>query len=1197
MTLQRLCCTLLYLLISFIPLWASEAPGDVAATVFSPAEGSFLEDRARIFKQKAQWDAINDKLKSFNQSRTDNLMFSVITQQDWILVQEDMSHVKLEDLPGGVVDVQLAFRGLNHEAYAKVINMFKVYEPRMVRELAREFPQKNPMIVYVYHQIRFYNAKKKYKEYTVGTAHIIADHDEIDRAVTLKIQQQANKGWEPLKIKGRPTRATPAPERIDIAVKNIINAIQLEYDNNGATGKGIVDCGPLVNEKLQGPLIEHGSELEQFETLVQTGANLLDHHTADQQYKSPHLIIDQPRIFRGNSIQNVGPPVVYNKILSDAVFYDEILPDILNNIQGKYTIKVVSFSTNGLIIPNAQRQEFAEAVYTAAQVTQAPNTVLILLPYYKCNAESNPDEYSSWLMMPCAYSPDKAMTTLMNNALMGASIRDGLTQAIQQVPKRCRVYIWNLLWNGDAVSIQPNDKTGEPFIFEDATGRNPVEVIVLQDTRLERILDTKKKCTNYLAFIALEERPDDPRPAECYAHVNNDINRILAEPPAFKQVKENSNLRLSAINWAVSRDFVMAYGAMKLGGKIPMSDDLFYGGDNTVNRINAALVFSLIDASGALLSLAGLDFVTDAIGAYVSLQVNDMTNAGLYSTAMAIPVLNGAALRKVMQGIEIVAQAGKAGYKTVARTAMHGLFYLKVATTDLSEFARFALKPAVQAEVRHFAKEIPTLLSDIERLSLDANYLSKISDNPYLIEDYARARKADPELTLQKYVDLVENGTIARVAPIGKTEWEAVQNGEWLFVYAEGVTKEVASSYLDSKGLITMEIDVMIGPNKSAVARGGDVFNTICQEMEKKYGADRIKGMQAIWVNDPMRDTNLKAFNEGIQFYKGQGMDNVTAAREAAKNKTFTGAMAKKNEFTEVKELEGHQYPDGHFDDVAVTFLKKEKTPPTADYSRRLVLTNGTAAELEKFAASVPPKDGYYDLFSDFADDKFKLAGANVDPGGVHIHIMSRAEYKTGMPLRIVLKEPVEITPNGQIQKLVNMMGMPCEVYNTSFKTTKTVAPNAVLFGTYGRDMASAYNLMHVEGRLDIMIHGDIDGFLSKKLRDGSFVDISIDDFLEELFQHSAWQAAMRLGKPFDVLLLACETGASKTAKIISQKMAARGFTGRLIAADVVVAVLGSGEIVTSVREGGQLITFSRGKEVLGLRKPIPYSVQVKTTP
>jgi hypothetical protein len=892
-----------------------------------------LDYRPKVLK--SDFNELNKLMRGFNNSRKDGLFFYVLVLQDEVFVKEDIeSGISLKDLPKGTnldfgrnLTANADFKSLDSESFIKARDFFEIYDPKIIGEIRKNL-KKDPVIFYVLHEIIFYNAAGGERLYTCSR--IYTSGKLTERGIHKKIQSQHKQGWVELQedLQGKPALkdfTTPTHEKVKLAITNIITTIQLEYDMNAATNKGVVDCGDDITKILKGQIIDSEKIGRFTEELAATGANLLDKHSPEQEFGSEYFVVDKPSLFRGYPNSDG----VFNKILTDAVFYEEILPDILNKIDSKYKVRVVSFSSNGNIIPYAQREEFAEAVYVKSKVAKQANTILIVIPYYKCIEEATRDADSPWLLMPCAYGPDEAMNALMNAALSRDSGRDGITLALQQIPQRCKVYMWRILWNGDILSAQKNGKP-EPTILENVTGHLPVEVVLFQDTRLDDLNAVKKKhqC-EYAGVIGSTVETTGPideaikNSFRCYELLQKDIDQILSQPAKFKQVKENSNLRISSITWQISSDYAAAYGAMKIGnvaamklGKKPKMDDgLFYGKENTVDKFDASMIFTLLDVTGMILSIVGADFITDAAGLYVANVVGDQFNAGIYSIAVAIPVLNGAALRAVVQGKDVIVRMADKTYKAVARKTMHGLFYLKVATSELSELTLFALRPEICRQVARYANEIPSLAADVEKVILDGKHLQKLNDDTYLLQRYKAARDENP-ITLEKYLDAEKIFKLS-----SKVEW--LPKGD-VRVFADGVTEHVGSGFLNDKGFIEMTIDVKIGPGNTEVAKGGDVFEKIFNELKNKHGESKIKGIKGNWLDDPKLKDNLISFNDGILDYVSKGMSKPDAAVKAARENTFTGVMAGKESFgfTEIEKIEGMTRSDGTYRDAVVFFVK-----------------------------------------------------------------------------------------------------------------------------------------------------------------------------------------------------------------------------------------------------------------------------------
>jgi hypothetical protein len=166
---------------------------------------------------------------------------------------------------------------------------------------------------------------------------------------------------------------------------------------------------------------------------------------------------------------------------------------------------------------------------------------------------------------------------------------------------------------------------------------------------------------------------------------------------------------------------------------------------------------------------------------------------------------------------------------------------------------------------------------------------------------------------------------------------ESSKGGPHVFVYMDDKKTLLGDGDLDPDGFLGLSIDVKIPENTSGIT-GREVFNHIFQEVKKWNTKKQINGVWGLWsIKSPKFRDNINSFNEkilkiiaekkGNRILTDQQLELIKedAAYEAAAE-TFTGKMAKENNFCCVTKITGEKNADGTYIDADVKFSNEERS-------------------------------------------------------------------------------------------------------------------------------------------------------------------------------------------------------------------------------------------------------------------------------
>jgi hypothetical protein len=693
---------------------------------------NWIEERPDLNLLSSNYSTVSKLLIDFNNSRKDNLRFYVIVAGTFYgQLKKD---IKIVDLPDKFTT----------RDFRKLIDTKKDPEDNSLTELmvstrpdavqgkilkALEAKGYTERVLYYYAHAMVYNSNQEGNWYSVDNLRLTGDLEKYKKQIASKCRQQ----WiDPDNLTLH--EDTPG-SRIQKAVANIITAIGVEYDAGGSSTSGIVNCGKNISDLANETFPFGGST---YNDAVAATAALMDAPRSDQQIKSKYLIVDKPENFTNVRLRDL--------ILPDVIFNTQILPDKLNLLaDGKSDYKLyVIFKEVSFVIPDDKRAQFASDVQAASAVARQANTIVMVVPYYSCvdndidmGVEGGVVTVYPMLLMPCVYSPDAAMTLLMNAALVREkSFRGGFTQAFKAIPKDYTIFVWTVLWNADAI-FEGIEKYVRVTGFSDI-----VSIRIFQDVRLDQIKEArdKRNCDaegiiyGTSESMAVYDAAMD-RYFTCEKNLSSDIEKIMLHPADFRVLEGPSELIQSELTSNVARQFVETFASRKTVDRFrKISDDLFYGKKNPFKQKDMLLM--LIDMASLAAATVGLDFIFDGIGAYYAFSIGEDGQGLMYLAAMAVPLATGGTLRTALvEGKNLVVK-GASGVHRIVTREMYGLIFYHRHAGDFSYLMKSVFQPQCFNKVKNYKGESSFIQAVEDGIVSDPHAVQTLNKSPELIDEF-----------------------------------------------------------------------------------------------------------------------------------------------------------------------------------------------------------------------------------------------------------------------------------------------------------------------------------------------------------------------------------------------------------------------------------------------------------------------------
>lgn len=594
--------------------------------------------------------AINQRLKEFNNSRTDNIRVYAVLSFGFSAYLNNTFKAP----PSG----DFASKG-NLEKYfddaetSNILNFLYGSWPATIDGVRQAMEGKGyTPIIFSYAELLYYSPDGFANGYKVQNLKIGEDAGEEKQQSRLKQQEKAIRKKAQQKIAGHKTNADYAKQTIE----NLIQAIEIIYDRKeNISDKGVTTCS------------KHGADLDMtkpaYQAAVKSIAKSFLEKMADKTYRlgSEYVIVDQPQKFM-SSIES-------DAILSDEGFFREILPDKLAIMDSRSDYDIYTFFTEvDFFIPQEKRGKFARDVCEEAGLI-GDNMIFIITPYYSC--KSNPEYIGvsggakpvyPLQFMPAVFVNDDALNLKMNTSFgIEKSFRSAFEQAFKYVPKDHTIYVGYIMWNGQQIFKEVIRKR----VPESS---NFVDVYILVDERLDKIQEYLKCTDEYNSSISLSHTSFDSKErnmayefvkkvnktyVECLSKSTEEIGKIvLANPvPQFKEL--NSKLCTLKQSVLAGEDGMLqalfyvhasvhkaatkfwSNGKEATFEKEPMADNLFYEKKNPFHQKHWLL--TPIDVGSLLTSFVGLDFIFDMAGGVVASMTGDEGEAALYFASVLVP--------------------------------------------------------------------------------------------------------------------------------------------------------------------------------------------------------------------------------------------------------------------------------------------------------------------------------------------------------------------------------------------------------------------------------------------------------------------------------------------------------------------------------------------------------------------------------
>ncbi|AYB29170.1 hypothetical protein [Chryseolinea soli] len=604
----------------------------------------WIEEQGKTQKVLAgRYEALSKMLKDFNDLRKDDLRFYVVVVNDYQMLLNET--IDISKLPARVTNlsqlVQLPDVNAQYDRCKKEIARI----PAGIANAMLKAGYTN-RVIYFFSLIRLFKLDKKERTYRYDNLTLLGD--DLKSAES-KLRESAKKTF---------TKTSNSGEFVQGAVTSLINAIHVVVDE-ADDSQPAVDCSNSTED-----LVNKTKDLrtKHYATAVTETATLLDVKATAHQKGSKYLLVDEPAGFAAEDL-----------------FTTTILPDkltLLANGNSDYKVYVV-FKAIDFLMPGADWKTFALDVAAKSVTTKTPNTIVVVVPYYKLSCLAKTwivTSQSTGLFMPGVFCADQSLQALMNAAMIGPgnTWEANFNQAFSYIPKKYYLFKY-------AVSYDFIVKRFEPVVSTGAGHKEICDLQILVDNRLRKNIEAKAAIKKQ--FDAKEQLPDVLK--ENYAILRNLpsepgtaylLKHGIKESALIKTRGSGSTLNSIAgeqfVKWFVAGQAAQAEGtawasvANNLDASVDSpADAVFVTG---VNPVKLEKYYDALDNLGMALNFAELDWITDGAGFLVASYYRDTNTKVVYASSLAIPV--GAIvirtvakrlkiLKKTTQGWELVEDA------------------------------------------------------------------------------------------------------------------------------------------------------------------------------------------------------------------------------------------------------------------------------------------------------------------------------------------------------------------------------------------------------------------------------------------------------------------------------------------------------------------------------------------------------------
>ncbi|AYB29381.1 hypothetical protein [Chryseolinea soli] len=591
----------------------------------------WIEEQGKTQKVLAgRYEALSKMLKDFNDLRKDDLRFYVVVVNDYQMLLNET--IDISKLPARVTNlsqlVQLPDVNAQYDRCKKEIARI----PAGIANAMLKAGYTN-RVIYFFSLIRLFKLDKKERTYRYDNLTLLGD--DLKSAES-KLRESAKKTF---------TKTSNSGEFVQGAVTSLINAIHVVVDE-ADDSQPAVDCSNSTED-----LVNKTKDLrtKHYATAVTETATLLDVKATAHQKGSKYLLVDEPAGFAAEDL-----------------FTTTILPDkltLLANGNSDYKVYVV-FKAIDFLMPGADWKTFALDVAAKSVTTKTPNTIVVVVPYYKLSCLAKTwivTSQSTGLFMPGVFCADQSLQALMNAAMIGPgnTWEANFNQAFSYIPKKYYLFKY-------AVSYDFIVKRFEPVVSTGAGHKEICDLQILVDNRLRKNIEAKAAIKKQ--FDAKEQLPDVLK--ENYA-----ILRTLPSEPGTAYllkhgIKESALIKTRGsgstlnsiageqfVKWFVAGQAAQAEGtawasaANNLDASVDSpADAVFITG---VNPVKLEKYYDALDNLGMALNFAELDWITDGAGFLVASYYQDTNSKVVYASSLAIPV-GAIVIRTVVKRLKIL---------------------------------------------------------------------------------------------------------------------------------------------------------------------------------------------------------------------------------------------------------------------------------------------------------------------------------------------------------------------------------------------------------------------------------------------------------------------------------------------------------------------------------------------------------------
>lgn len=479
-------------------------------------------------------EVLNKQLDFFNSNRKDNLRFYLLINYVTLVLA---TNVEASNVPMGVLQAKDYVKLIDPESVGDLIGQSD-RSMKAARLLAAQIISKDQEpLIYVINVKEFIDSQGNF-------SHVFGDglakglKLQANKALMLRFDKQAQdrKGFY-LNNKNNDMGAS-----VSSTIKEIIGAIEIEYDHSKEVDKGIdLSCAQTEDFLGTWPTTENT-----YNAAVEIAVKYLP--LADNSYHpgSKFITIDE-RLKTLMAISTAASPGNSGSMIGFlGKSFSEALPSVLNLLPGKcdYNVKILFSEVDFYIPEGEERFKFAKTIgdklKSAGSVES--NDLLFVVPYFVCTNSA----VMTPVFMPAAYGSDQTLTQNMSAAMLSAAtIGEAFYMGLKLVPKDHISFIAKYETNGRLDFNGPLVEKRVPGYY------NLVDIYVFMDRRIEMIqpylncmdeyqlakkasagmFDSREQNLRYDYLKRIEQAYTD-----CTTKSNTAILKIISENPPSKDM-------------------------------------------------------------------------------------------------------------------------------------------------------------------------------------------------------------------------------------------------------------------------------------------------------------------------------------------------------------------------------------------------------------------------------------------------------------------------------------------------------------------------------------------------------------------------------------------------------------------------------------------------------------------------------------